>query len=55
MSLVSEDWLRKHQGQYADWHPTISISRPGSKQTIVVKNKDAEKEVVKIMREGKRK
>ena len=54
MSLISEDWLRKHAGQYADWHPTISISRPGSKQTITIKSREAEKKVVKIMREQKR-
>jgi len=49
--LVSRDWLEKHRHDLDNWHPTIELSRPGSKQTIVIRDKNAEKEVIKILKE----
>ena len=52
--LVSDEWIEKHKHDLDDWVPKIEISRPGSRQTITIKNKEAEREVIKIMRENKR-
>ena len=53
--LVSDEWIEKHRHDLDGWVPTIEISRPGSKQTITIKNKEAEREVVKILRENRKK
>jgi len=34
--------------------PTIEVIRPGSKQTITIKSAEAEREVIKIMREDRK-
>ncbi len=53
--LVSDEWIRQHQHDLDDWVPKIEIIRPGSKQTITIKSKEAEREVIKIMRENRKK
>lgn len=49
------DWIRQHQHNLDGWTPTIEISRPGYRQTFTVRSKEAMNEVVKTMRENKRK
>jgi len=53
--LCGWEWLNKHRGQYDDFVPRIEIIRPGSKQTIIVKSREAERAVVRILRENKKK
>ncbi len=53
--LVSNEWIREHQHDLDGWTPTIEISRPGSKTTINIKSKEAYREVIKIMRENRKK
>ncbi len=53
MTLVDPKWIDKHKGQYADWHPTIEITRPGSRQTITIKSEKAEKAAIQSMKRVK--
>ena len=53
--LVSNKWIEEHKHDLDGWTPKIELIRPGSKQTISIKNREAEREVVKIMRENKKK
>jgi len=53
--LVSTEWIREHAHDLDDFTPRIEIIRPGSKQTIIVKSREAEREVVRILRENKKK
>jgi hypothetical protein len=52
--LVPNGWIAKHRHDLDNWKPTIELIRPGSKQTIVIKDKKAEKEVIKIMKEKRK-
>jgi len=36
------------------YHPKIELIRPGSKQTFTIKDKKSEKEIIKIMKEGRK-
>ena len=53
--LIPDSWIEKHKHDLDGWEPKIELVRPGSKQTFIIKNKEAEKEVIEIMRESKRK
>jgi hypothetical protein len=53
--LVSNEWIREHQHDLDGWVPRIEITRPGSKQTFTIKSEEAEREVVKVMRENRKK
>ena len=53
--LVSEKWIEKHRHDLDDWVPKIEITRPGSKDTFSIKSKEAEREVIKVMRENRKK
>lgn len=55
MLLVSDKWIEKHSHDLDGWVPKIEIIRPGSKQTFTIKSKEAEREVIKIMRETNKK
>lgn len=55
MTLIDQKWIEKHRGEYADWHPTIEIIRPGSKLTITIKSKNDENRVIKMLKADKRK
>ena len=53
--LVDKEWIDKHNHDLDNWTPKIELIRPGSKQTITIKNKESMTEVVKIMRENRKK
>ena len=53
--LVSPDWIKEHEHDLDGWVPKIEIIRPGFKQTITIRSKKAMAEVVKVIRENKRK
>lgn len=53
--LVDYEWIREHQHDLDGWVPRIEILRPGSRHTFTIKSKDAMKEVVKVMRENRKK
>lgn len=55
MPLVSDDWIGKHQHDLDGWFPRIEIIRPGSKQNFTIRSKEAMNEVVKVIREDRRK
>ncbi len=53
--LVTDEWLKKHEHDLDGWVPKIEITRPGSKDTFNIKSKEAEREVIQVMRENRKK
>lgn len=52
--LCGEDWVKKHQHDLDDWVPKMEIIRPGSRLTFYIKNKKTEKEIIEVLREGRK-
>lgn len=52
-SLCGSEWLKEHAHDLDNWHPTIEIIRPGSKQTFTIKDPKIMNEVVKLLRSQK--
>lgn len=50
--LIPDEWIEKHRHDLDGWYPTIEIITPTSKQTIIIKSKEAERAVIKILKEG---
>jgi len=46
-------WIYQHLHDYDNWTPTIEITRPGSKQTITIRDREAIAEVIKVIQSGK--
>jgi len=53
--LCGYDWINEHQHDLDGWVPMIELVRPGNKQTFNIKSDVAMREVVKVIREGKKK
>ena len=52
--LVNDKWIKAHEHNLDGFVPKVIIIRPGSKQTFTIKNSKAEQEVIKIMRENRK-
>ena len=53
-SLIPDSWIDKHRHDLDNWEPTIELVRPGSKQTIHVKDSKTMAEVIKVMKEKRK-